>query len=126
MFLLKLVGFIYLNNKEGTVNTKDVIEKEIQYGLDKVMCCKDNESVYSYIRGYLDKYSYKYKDYPQIKTTLLKMKEDGCCESFMLSMLVDIYEEECDKYKACDTIDELVKVDFIRKKYWLWRKAQIN
>ena len=54
------------------------------------------------------------------------MKEDGCCESFLLSMLVDIYEEECDKDKACDTIDELVKVDFIRKKYWLWRKAQIN
>ena len=37
-------------------------------------------------------------------------------------LLLDYYEEEKNKEKFEEMIEKLIKVDYIRKKYYRWRK----
>lgn len=102
----------------------EIINNEIKYAIEKIKLCPVNESAYSYLRGYLTKYNKKYSDYPLIKETMMELSKKGSI-NHTLSMLVDIYEEENNKEKVIETIDELIILDYIRKKYWGWRKKNL-
>jgi len=110
----------YIN---GDKLDKNIIEKEIKYALDKTKECPVNESPYSYIRGFITKYNYKYSDFNFVKESLENIiennKEDN---SYGLNLLLDYYEEEKNGEKFNETIEKLIKVDYIRKKYYGWRK----
>ena len=110
----------YIN---GDKLNKDIIEKEIKYALEKIKECPVNESPYSYIRGFITKCKYKYSDFSFVKESLENIiannKEDN---AYGLNLLLDYYEEEKNGEKFNETIEKLIKVDYIRKKYYGWRK----
>ena len=110
----------YIN---GNKLDKETIEKEIKYALEKIKECPINESPYCYIRGYINKYNYKYSDFSFIKENLENILKDNSEDnSYGLNLLMDFYEEEKNKDKFNELIEKLKKVDYIRKKYYGWRK----
>ena len=113
-----LVQFVNNNKIE-----KDIINKEIKYAIDKIKVCPINECPYCYIRGYITKFGYKYNDFSYVKEELEKIMENNENNSYGLLLLLDYYEEEKNENKFNDTIEKLIKLDFIRKKYYKWRKA---
>lgn len=111
--------------KKDSDDNKEFANKEINYAIDKIIKCKVNESAYSYIRGMLTKFKFNYSDFPQIKETLYKLNKEALI-NHVLSMLLDIYEEEKNKEEALKVIAELIELDYIRKKYWGWRKDNLK
>jgi protein farnesyltransferase/geranylgeranyltransferase type-1 subunit alpha len=100
---------------------KDKITEEIKYALEKIKLCPNNECPYCYIRGFITKFGYKYSDFSFVKETLEKIVQKNEV-SFALMFLMDYYEEEKNENKFNEMIEKLVKIDFIRKKYYGWRK----
>ena len=110
----------YIN---GNKMEKKVIEDEMKYALEKIKECPKNESPYSYIRGYITKYNYKYSDFSFVKENLENLLQNNIEDNaYGLNFLLDYYEEEKNKDKFNEIIDKLQKIDFIRKKYYGWRK----
>ena len=101
---------------------KNIVEQEIKYAMDKIKLTPVNECPYSYIRGYLKKYGYKFSDFSFIKEEIEKIVEKDEKNQYGLNLLLDIYEEEKSEKKYIETIEKLIKIDFIRKKYYNWRK----
>ena len=108
------------------------IEEEVKYALGKIKQAPDNESPYNYIRGFLKKYSLKFAEFPYIKEELEKLlaqetakKESSLNLSHALNLLLDINEEENNREKCEEIICKLCGVDFIRKKYYGWRKENL-
>ena len=100
---------------------KDKITEEIKYALEKIKLCPNNECPYCYIRGFITKFGYKYSDFSFVKETLEKIVQKNEV-SFALMFLMDYYEEEKNENKFNEMIEKLVKIDFIRKKDYGWRK----
>jgi protein farnesyltransferase/geranylgeranyltransferase type-1 subunit alpha len=109
----------YVNNNK--IN-KDIAEKEIKYAIDKIKKCPINECPYCYIRGYIIKFGYKYSDFIFVKEEVEKLIEKEKNNSYGLMLLMDYYEEEKNEKKFNEVIEELIKIDYIRKKYYGWRK----
>ena len=107
----------YINKN---VNKEKIIE-EIKYTLEKIKLCPNNECPYCYIRGNITKYGYKYGDFTFVKEELEKIIEKEV-NSYALMLLMDYYEEEKNENKFNEMIEQLIKIDFIRKKYYGWRK----
>ena len=119
-FLIKLTN----ENKFS----ENLIQSEINYTLEKITEVPFNESPYSYIRGLLKEVGYKFSKFPEIKNFVEKIIELNPKCSYAYSLLLDIYEEYKDKenYTKIDNIiSNLLECDYIRKKYWLWRKEKI-
>ena len=109
----------YINNNKID---KNIIEKEIKYAINKIKKCNINECPYCYIRGFITKFGYKYSDFPFVKENLEKIVEKNKNNSYGLNLLLDYYEEEKNEKKFNEIIEQLIKIDFIRKKYYGWRK----
>ena len=121
-----LVEYINKNNLSNSV-----IKNEIKYALDKIRICPLNESPFNYITGLICKYKKKYKEFEEEinECELLYNKEknnndENCL--FILRLLLEYYEEDKNKIKFNNIIDKLIKIDFIRKKYYLWRQKNFN
>ena len=112
-----LVQFVN-NNKLD----KNIIEKELKYALEKIKLCPKNECPYCYIRGYITKFGYKYNDFSFVKEEIEKILEQEKKNSYGLMLLLDYYEEEKSESKFNETIEALIKIDYIRSKYYGWRK----
>ena len=113
-----LVQFVN-NNKLD----KDIIEKEIKYAIDSIKILSNNECPYCYIRGYITKFGYKYNDFNFVKEELEKIVKENQNISYGLMLLLDYYEEEKNEKQFNETIEKLTNIDFIRKKYYNWRKS---
>ena len=101
---------------------KNIVEQEIKYALEKIKLCPINECPYCYIRGYINKFGYKYNDFVYVKEEIEKIIQIEKNNSYGLMLLMDYYEEEKNEKKFNETIEELIKEIFIRKKYYGWRK----
>jgi protein farnesyltransferase/geranylgeranyltransferase type-1 subunit alpha len=115
--------FFFINYLYTTPSDK-IIMKEIEYTLDKLIQVPMNESPYSYIRGWLNPTSNILK-YSEIKSTLENIVGNypECYHAY--SLLLDWYEQEGNKAKCSEIIDTLIDVDYIRAKYWAWRKNNL-
>lgn len=121
-------------------NLQRTLEKEIDYALDKITQDIDNESAYNYLRGV---FTSKLLNKENKKLSEFKLIEEACCKivksnekcHHALSLLFDYYASllECsndDSSKDGITekitwyLDRLAEVDYIRRKYWLWKKKQ--
>ena len=101
---------------------KETVEKEIKYALNKIKINPNNECPYCYIRGFINKSGFKYNDFSFVKEELEKNVKTKDNNSYGLMLLLDYYEEEKNKEKFEEIIAKLIKVDYIRKKYYRWRK----
>jgi len=117
-FRFFLVQFIN-NNKLN----KDIIEKEIKYAIKAIKEQPINECPYCYIRGYITKFGYKYNDFSFVKEELEKIVEKNENDSYRLMFLLDYYEEEKNENKFNEMSEKLIKIDYIRKNYYRWRKS---
>ncbi len=108
-FLVKFVN----NNKIDKV----IVEEEIKYAIKKIKICPINESPYCYIRGFINKFGYKYGDFIYVKEEIEKIVKKNKNNSYGLMLLMDYYEEEKNEEKFNKIIEELIKYDYIRKKY---------
>ena len=112
--------------------TNEIVKNETKYSLDKIAEVPNNECPYSYIRGLIKESGYKFSDFAEIKENLEKIIannnsiSDKSNLTFVFSLLLDIYEELNDVQKCEDMISTLVEFDYIRKKYWLWRKLKLT
>ena len=109
----------YINNNNID---KNIVEQEIKYAIDKIKKCPLNECPYCYIRGFITKFGYKYNDFKNVKEEIEKVIKKDNNNSYGLMLLLDYYEEEKNENKFNEMINELIKIDFIRKKYYGWRK----
>ena len=111
--------------------------KELEYVFSFILNDVENESPYNYIRGIVDeplinKEKLKLKELKTIKITcenIIKNNECYHAYSLLLDFLLEDYadsqnDEELGK-KISDMFDKLAVIDFIRKKYWMWRKNAV-
>ena len=117
--------FFLINYINGNEIKDNIIYDEIKYSLKKIKECVINESAYCYLRGWIIKMKKKFNDYPEIKNDLLELCKNNEV-NHIHSMLLDIYEEEGNKEKVEEEVKILCELDYIRKKYYLWRKAHFQ
>ena len=129
--------YVLVKGKEGTGNdsatiSDDIVKKEIQYCFSKFDIVKNNQAGWAYLEGLMD--SRKYSNYPEIEDYIRQKVLGSKCNNKVIcfpamSVLIDILEEknnddarlECNKL-----LDELSNSDVIRKKYWEYRRNEIN
>ena len=122
----------YINKNNININ---IIKDEIKYALIKIKICLLNESPYNYINGFINKYKRKYKEFKEelIELEALYVSNNNKKENiddykyiFILRILLEYYEEDKNQKKYNNIIEKLIEIDFIRKKYYLWRKNNFN
>ena len=121
----------YVNkNKKSKDLSDNIIKNEIKYAFNKIKYCLLNESPFSYINGFINKYKRKYREFEEtmkeFEVLYNQNKEniENCI--FILRILLEYYEEEKNEKKYNIAIDKLIEIDYIRKKYYLWRKQCFN
>ena len=100
----------------------NAIANEINYTIDKIRKCPLNECPYCYIRGLVTKFKFKLNDFVGLKQELEKLVNENENNRYAMNLLLDCYEEEKNGKKFNEIIEKLIKVDYIRKKYYGWRK----
>lgn len=108
--------------------TPERINEEIQFTLGKITISQDNESAWNYLLG-LTK-GKKLSDFPAIEEFCTSKKNEWKRCAFVVSTLVDCYEEANTPEKlslAIEYCEILLKgLDDIHKKYWTWRKQELE
>jgi len=108
--------------------TKPVISDEIQYALKYILKAPNNQSPWAYLKGVL--LNQKYSDFPEIKASCLQLKEKFVSCPHVVSLLVDINEQENtadSKVMAKELCGALANsLDNIRQKYWNYRAETIK
>jgi protein farnesyltransferase/geranylgeranyltransferase type-1 subunit alpha len=111
--------FLFNHTKEKSIEN---FTSEIEYTLDKIKQVPANESPYNYIRGLIGDNKLQYSKFPVIKELLLEIPVEEN-NYHALALLLDIYEEEKNIEKFNQTIDKLIQLDWIRRKYYEWRRV---
>jgi len=113
---------------------KEVVEKEVGFITEVIKKAPNNESAWNYLRGVLTAAGGLMK-FPVLKDDFEKELSGGCDSPFLISFLVDFYEEilENDEknheyYKRVIELCNLLAddVDFIRQEYWNYVKRSIE
>jgi len=110
-----------------TALKKENREAEILYTFDKIKRTPSNESAWNYLTGLVK--GHKFSEFPTIETFCKEHEKSWIVCSHLFSTLVDICEEAGGKEnieKARKYCDDLVKLDEIHSKLWVWRKSQIK
>lgn len=120
-FVLKHTGF-----------GADVLEREINYVMNRIRLIKNNESPWNFLRGILQQGDGKLSQFPEIVDFCEDLYDSGIRSPYLLAFLVDLYEEKYFEAKGAgqEAAEEYqVKVqdlcesmanqhDKIRCKYW--------
>ena len=115
---------LFMNNNKMT---KEIIENEIKYAIEKIHKEPKNECPYCYIRGFVTNFGYKFSDFGIIKEEMEKIiNAPEKNNSYCMNLILDIYEEEKDENKFNGVIEALISYDYIRKKYYSWRKQNFK
>jgi len=118
--------FFVLSRWKGL--THDAIAKEIEYAFHYIRKAPNNLSPWAYLKGLILKE--KYATFPQVKQTCLSMKDMYVSCAHVLSLLIDINEEENTSeslntaIQYCGPLQE--RMDIIHAKYWKFRQHQLQ
>eukprot|EP00943_MAST-04B_sp_MAST-4B-sp1_P004373 g4373.t1 len=119
------------SGRDSAVISDDVVKKEIQYCFSKFDIVKNNQAGWAYLEGLMD--SRKYSNYPEIENyireNVLSSTDNKLICVPAMSVLVDILEEKNDddaRLECNKILDQLGNLDVIRKKYWEYRRNEVN
>lgn len=113
---------------------KDVVEKECGYTIQMIKKAPNNESAWNYLKGILSA-SGGLNKFPLLKDDFEDMLSNGCDSPYLISFLVDFYEEDLEKNgrnestakRAVELCTRLAEdVDCIRKEYWNYMKRTLQ
>ncbi|CAH3046789.1 unnamed protein product, partial [Porites evermanni] len=82
----------YFVISQTTGFTEDVVDREVKLTMDLIKRVPNNESAWNFLKGVLSKTGLS--KYPGLKSTLLEMFSSGIDSPYLMSALIDIYEEE--------------------------------
>nr|CAD7432297.1 unnamed protein product [Timema monikensis] len=117
--------YFVINNTTGF--TKDILDREIAYSLDKIKKVTCNESSWNYLRGLLIHHEKGLSRNERVIEFCEELYTSGIRSPYLLGFLVDIYgsmeKGDGDKphtfQKALEICDALAKeYDTIRREYW--------
>ncbi|XP_020283214.1 protein farnesyltransferase/geranylgeranyltransferase type-1 subunit alpha [Pseudomyrmex gracilis] len=115
---------------------QEVIDREVNYTLDKIEQVKGNESAWNYLRGILlhDSKGLRYNEKVRLKCQ--QMYESGCRVNHLLACIIDICQERVSDeespsslfhintaYNLCKSLSEVY--DPIRHRYWEYIANQL-
>ncbi|XP_037927411.1 protein farnesyltransferase/geranylgeranyltransferase type-1 subunit alpha [Teleopsis dalmanni] len=119
-FILKSYGF-----------TTDVIQRELHYTMNRIRVVKNNESAWNYLIGVLRQSDTgELNHFPEVIEFSEELYNAGNRSPFLLSFLIDLYQEQCLRNECAEERDVLArkvyglcdelakKHDHIRRKYW--------
>ncbi|KAM7442859.1 hypothetical protein ABFA07_008317 [Porites harrisoni] len=115
----------YFVISQTTGFTEDVVDREVKLTMDLIKRVPNNESAWNFLKGVLSKTGLS--KYPGLKSTLLEMYSSGIDFPYLMSALIDIYEEELKSGVAdSNCLDQVLElchklatdVDYIRREYW--------
>ncbi|CAH3125762.1 unnamed protein product [Porites lobata] len=115
----------YFVISQTTGFTEDVVDREVKLTMDLIKRVPNNESAWNFLKGVLSKTGLS--KYPGLKSTLLEMFSGGIDSPYLMSSLINIYEEELKSGVAdSNCLDQALElchklatdVDYIRREYW--------
>ncbi|XP_020607219.1 LOW QUALITY PROTEIN: protein farnesyltransferase/geranylgeranyltransferase type-1 subunit alpha-like [Orbicella faveolata] len=115
----------YFVISETTGFIEDIVHREVRLTVDLIKKVPNNESAWNYLKGVLLQTGLS--KYPGLKNTLLEMYSNGIDSPYLMSTLIDIYEEELERgltdsnclEQALELCHKLATdVDLIRREYW--------
>lgn len=127
-FVLKHYGF-----------TPDVVQREIQYTMNRIRVVKNNESAWNYLGGVL-----KYEDngtrncHHEVLSFCEELYTSGVRSPYLLVFLIDLYKDQCLQqsnvaesdmlsrkvFNLCNDMSK--KYDIVRRKYWQYIAEQFK
>jgi protein farnesyltransferase/geranylgeranyltransferase type-1 subunit alpha len=109
----------------------EVLDREIEYALEKIGWAPQNQSPWNYLRGVLVKGGRKLgsvkKEAEGYARNIGQEDEEDVRSTHAMDLLADIYAEEGDREKADLCLKRLAeKWDPIRAGYWGWRRTMLE
>jgi len=128
-FVLKHTGF-----------TQEVLHREINYVMSRIRIVKNNESTWNFLRGILQNGQGTLDQFPEVADFCEDLYSSGVRSPYLLSFLIDLYEEKCLRVppnpeddiellanKISELCDSLItEHDVIRAKYWEYVRSKFN
>lgn len=119
----------YVIANTTTWDGEGVRAREIKYALAVIRRTPNNESAWNYLNGCV--LGSEYKLFPEIEASCTELHEKHIPSPFIAETLVRIYEQQIrsgdptNLTKAHELLEDLVKFDSIREKYWHYRKQKL-
>jgi protein farnesyltransferase/geranylgeranyltransferase type-1 subunit alpha len=113
--------------------TPEVLQRELQYTMNRIKLIKNNESSWNFLRGIIEFNKSNISQFPEVEQFVEELFTSGNRSPFLLAFLVDMYEEKTLKiyetnsyddpelyarkvFELCDMLAN--HYDTIRYKYW--------
>ncbi|XP_013104247.1 protein farnesyltransferase/geranylgeranyltransferase type-1 subunit alpha [Stomoxys calcitrans] len=127
-FVLKHFGF-----------TTEVIQRELDYALNRIRIVKNNESSWNYLKGILRRSGNgSLSQFPEVIAFCEELYANNSRSPYLIAFLIDVYCEKCLQtsdlgekealsrkvYSLCDDMSK--KHDVIRRKYWQYVADQLK
>lgn len=114
---------------------KEIVDRELQYAMDKIYLAPQNQSPWNYLRGVLVKGGRQLQSVEGFVGEFVrnlgeeteKEKEEDILSTHALDLLSEIWAEKGEKEKADLALRKLAeKWDRIRVGYWEWRRGLLK
>ncbi|XP_055919222.1 protein farnesyltransferase/geranylgeranyltransferase type-1 subunit alpha [Eupeodes corollae] len=119
--------------------TPEVIQRELQYTMNRIRVVKNNESAWNFLRGLLKQSDGTLGQHSEVVDFIVELYANGSRSPYLVAFLIELYEEKCLQsvddtseqetyakkvYSLCDDMSK--KHDIIRRKYWQYIAERLH